>query len=426
MSQSGRFRLDWFAGASTQVDLYSPGKDSKYSFRYSPSFRSTIRAVRHQDLGTDQFERIQRQLTTLVHAVRNSLEPLAAAQDIGIDLLQWYLPEPIQDEFGQQRLFIELGLDHSLVQFPWELMYDGDKYLCLKHDIGRFINTGDTFIPKSSRISRWFSEEYDHLDVLIISVPEPLVRSGGTTYRALPEVRKETDALTQLLGDKAEINLTVLRDKEATWKAVRTAVSSGRYDIVHYNGHAYSGRVGGAGSSSGLVLYDLDMTSETITKAFGKKPPILLFMNACETGTFQANFATERGVDFAGLGNAFLLTGAYVIGNAWPVSDRGAEVFARQFYSSLLGALVDKPTGRNRPLGQAIREARTKCKTTLSPDDLAWASYVLYGDPRLGFKLTARGEKDDIDRVVLDLLHGAITGPGPAGQTSVSPPKGTE
>jgi len=407
MSQSGRFHLDWFAGASTQVDLYRPDKDNKYSFRCSPAFRSTIRLSRQECLDPDDFRRLLEQLATLRGAVKNSRGASEAAQTIGEDLLKWYLPKEIQDEFRQKQIFIELGLDQDLVQLPWELMYDGDKYVSLRHDIGRFINTGDTFIPKSTRVEGWFSDQYDKLSILVISVPEPQDR-GTVKYRLLSEAQTETEALKRLLGDKAEIDLTVLRDKDAKWRSVRDVVASGRYDIIHYNGHAYS-RTDRPGS--GLVLYDHDMMSETIIKAFGSRPPILLFMNACETGSLQSGGPEEaRGLNVAGLGKAFLMTGAYLIGNMWPVTDRGSEIFARQFYSSLLGELVSKPDGANRSLGQAIREARTQCRRMCGADDLSWASYVLYGDPRLGFRLTAQGQTDEMARVMLDLLQDAIAG----------------
>lgn len=407
MSHSGRFRLDWFGGAATQVDLYRPDKDNKYSFRCSPAFRSTIRLSRQEPLDPDDFKGLLEQATRLKQAVMESRGASEAAQTIGEDLLRWYLPKEIQDEFRQQQIFIELGLDQDLVGLPWELMYDRDTYVSLKHDIGRFINTGDTFIPKSTRVAGWFSQQYDKLSILVISVPEPQDR-GTMKYRPLSQARTETEALRRLLGDKAEIDLTVLGDKEAKCRTVREVVASGRYDIIHYNGHASSR----ADGREGLVLYDQDMMSETIIKAFGDKPPILLFMNACETGNLQCRRADKgpRGLNVAGLGKAFLLTGAYLIGNMWPVTDRASEIFARQFYSSLLGALVNKPEGKNCSLGQAIREARAECRTRCGADDLSWASYVLYGDPRLGFMLTAHGQSDDVTRVTMDILLGAIAG----------------
>ena len=408
MSHSGRFRLDWFAGASTQVDLYRPDKDNRYAFRCSPAFRSTIRLNRHESLAPDDFKRLLDEATMLKGAVKESRGASDAARAIGEDLLRWYLPKEIQDEFRQKQIFIELGLDQDLVDLPWELMYDGDKYVSLKHDIGRFINTGDTFIPKSSRVEGWFSEQYDKLSVLVISVPEPQDRKG-VKYRPLSEARAETEALKRLLGDKAEIDLVVLCDKDAKWRTVRDVVASGRYDIIHFNGHAYSG---GDRPGSGLVLHDQDMMSETIIKAFGDKPPILLFMNACETGSLEAGAPANapHGLNVAGLGKAFLMTGAYLIGNMWPVTDRASEIFARQFYASLLGELVAKPDGVNHSLGQAMREARTQCRKMCSTDDWSWASYVLYGDPRLGFRLTAQGQTDEVNRVLLDVLQGAIAG----------------
>ena len=53
-----------------------------------------------------------------------------------------------------------------------------------------------------------------------------------------------------------------------------------------------------------------------------------------------------------------------------------ASIFAGSFYQNLLAG---------KPLGTAVRLARSACRDAF-PLDLAWASYVLYGDPRLFFR----------------------------------------
>src|SRR5258705_13184789 len=110
MAQSGRFRLDWFAGASTQVELYSPD-NGKYSYRCSPAFRSTIRLSNQQHLDPDDFKRILDLVASLKSAITDSRGASEAAQTLGEELLKWYLPEEIQGEFRQRRIFVELGLD---------------------------------------------------------------------------------------------------------------------------------------------------------------------------------------------------------------------------------------------------------------------------------------------------------------------------
>jgi hypothetical protein len=83
-------------------------------------------------------------------------------------------------------------------------------------------------------------------------------------------------------------------------------------------------------------------------------------------------------VDFGqfGLGRAVLESGAYLLGSRWKVSDVCAKTFALAFYDVLFKGLS---------MGEAVTKARQVCKHT-HPNDLAWASYAYYGDPRVCFR----------------------------------------
>jgi hypothetical protein len=124
---------------------------------------------------------------------------------------------------------------------------------------------------------------------------------------------------------------------------------------------------------SSLVLFDKDMTTGPIRNFFLKKPPVFFVMNACETAAAStpAAGAWKERYDIFGLARAFLETGAYL---RWKVGDQGAAAFAQAFY----GAFV-----KGVSLGRALQEGRIACRKATSPDDLSWASYLLYGDPRV-------------------------------------------
>jgi CHAT domain-containing protein len=112
-------------------------------------------------------------------------------------------------------------------------------------------------------------------------------------------------------------------------------------------------------------------------KGFCKKPPVLFFVNGCESTVGRGEGTQWKNrYDIFGLARAFLETGSYLLGSRWKIGDQGAAEFAKAFYAELL---------QEKPIGRAIREARCACKGA-RPDDFSWASYVYYGDPRLRFR----------------------------------------
>ena len=164
----------------------------------------------------------------------------------------------------------------------------------------------------------------------------------------------------------------MLRDANATRDAVWEALTSEeRYHIIHYSGHAFFDSNDPANSS--LVLFDQDMEAGEIYNSLAQKPPVLSFMNGCET----ASTPSGNRYDIFSLARAFLDTGSYLIGNRWRVGDKAAAAFAETFYKSLV-------TGY--PLGQVVRDARIACRKEMPLYDFSWASYIFYGDPRLCFR----------------------------------------
>ena len=59
---------------------------------------------------------------------------------VGGQLLDLIVPRYIQADLRVGHRFLEVGVDESLLGYPWELMHDGDEFLCLKQYMGRFVN----------------------------------------------------------------------------------------------------------------------------------------------------------------------------------------------------------------------------------------------------------------------------------------------
>jgi CHAT domain-containing protein len=388
MNEKVGFAIAWEAGASTQIELFSPELDpaaTDYRLKFTPPMRNTIRPpLAGLQLGRGELGPITDRLNKLIGALdqrgaADAVKPVGQtpitdmAREVGSLLYNLILPNDVQDELGIGDLFLEMGVDEALLDYPWELMHDGTEFLCLKHSMGRFVNVSRPAIPKLKPPD---AVGVKPLSILLISVPRPQPRAAANIFDELPAVDSETEAIVKAITDLGDAtNLTLLRGNDADWTSVAKTITTGRFHIVHYSGHAFFDPKRPYDSS--LVLFDADMTTGQIGKFFGNHPPMLFFVNGCESAATRGLGADwKKRYDIFGLARAFLETGAYLLGSRWKIGDKGAAKFAESFYAKLLA---------EQPLGRAIRDARVACMTAL-PDDISWASYVFYGDPRLRFR----------------------------------------
>ena len=178
----------------------------------------------------------------------------------------------------------------------------------------------------------------------------------------------EGHQLQALWAADARVRLAVLAGKEATRSRILAALRSGRFDLVHYAGHAMFDDIDPA--QSGLlcarreVLRGADLATLT-------NPPFLMLANACESGRVRGVPRKLRQAALtASLAEAFLRAGiAHYLGTWWPVGDGAAATFATCFHRSLL-------EGAN--CGRAMLAARAALRQQGSGD---WADYLHYGDP---------------------------------------------
>ena len=195
----------------------------------------------------------------------------------------------------------------------------------------------------------------------------------------------EGDRIRQLVQTQGSIRLAELQHQEATRPALLAAFSSGRYDVIHYAGHASfnetSPELSGIYCSGGAVLSGADLAG------LGSLPS-LVFFNACEaarirarprkqSASVQARRSRERlarvtrGVAFA---EAFMRGGvANFIGTYWPVNDDAAMKFAQSFYTGILAG---------KRIGAAIQDGRG----AIGPRNKDWANYTFYGDANFVLK----------------------------------------
>jgi CHAT domain-containing protein len=389
-----KYSLAWEAGPTAQLELFSPGKNpgqndsADYRLKYTPALRQTLRPpLKDLRLGRGELAPIMERLNKLVGTLDARGGAAAAgatpddsvldlAKNVGELLFQLVIPGDVEIDLSADTVFLEIGLDEELLDYPWELLFDGREFLCLKHAVGRFVNVSD---PQPTPAKAPAAAPNSPISVLVISVPNPQPRTPdgvAQVYECLPEAEAETSAIINMLtGTGIEATPFVLAGHDATWDNVANAIRHpNRYHIIHYCGHAFFNP--SRPYESALVLQDKNMSTGHIRGMCSRQPPVLFFMNGCETAASRPSSEWKDRYNIFGLARAFLETGAFLLGNRWKVGDAAAAAFAQAFYRGILEGL---------PFGNAVRDARRACRDQ-AHNDLSWASYTFYGDPRLCFK----------------------------------------
>ena len=309
--------------------------------------------------------RSPRQARTLLLAPENAGEGAAEIglteqlRNVGDLMYRLFVPDSVQ------RLLTDYACSFTIttndLELPWELMHDGEDFLCVKRPVGR-MPMGRAF----PRRKQFRSPVADRIRFLLVY---------ADPHGNLGRARIEVESIERALKDKWQERIEVqsLMASEATGRAMNDALRGGGFDVIHYAGHAAFERE--EPELSGLVLHNEEpFFAQKIQSLLEGQP--LVFLNACESSR-TANEPDAQTTDYLaepaeGLASAFIYGGALgCIGTLWPVYDQGAADFAVEFYNRLLEG--------NR-VGEALRLARKEIRSQ-RPDEVTWASYILYGDP---------------------------------------------
>lgn len=308
----------------------------------------------------DEINRLCKEVTSLLNRAnkrgRVSKEILKQLQSAGQLLFDTVLNDDAKRKLRQTKAKdLIVRIDDNLVHIPWELIFDGEQFLCQRFSMGRIVSTRQVV---SESLSRSVARP---LKMLILSDPR------GDLPMSLEEGKKIRDELD---ADPDLINAN-LKAQEITVEFVKSKLRD--FDIVHYAGHAdYDAK---DPSKSGWLLSDGKFTSADIRAMVGGKPlPALVFSNGCQSGqTEQWQVKENYEEEIFGLANAFLLAGVqHYIGTFWDILDTPSADFALAFYREMLSG---------KSTGEAVRLARMELIDKYGEDTIVWASYMLYGDP---------------------------------------------
>jgi hypothetical protein len=284
--------------------------------------------------------------------------------DMGMMLYQLLLPDRMKEELVYHRKTPLTVITNDL-ELPWELMCDDRGFITLSRPVTR--------VPVGrSRSRRVAVAQRTSARVALIASAGPNIELRS----AISEVEKIREGLVDKLGGKVTVDSFVSdTGTPPTGRSFNGILLSGRYDIIHYAGHALFDAA--QPDQSGLLLDGDELClAQKIQRLLRGNP--LVFLNACESA--RGNGSTDppppethyAGDPKEGLASAFVYGGALAcVATMWPVGDVEAAAFAVAFYEEVL---------EGQPLGWAMRNARVAAQRA-HPDDPSWAAFVLYGDP---------------------------------------------
>lgn len=344
-----------------EIDISRAGETVKITaFEKTHKGQSSIRTYEERQVSMLKIDKRCQQINDLFnqanHRGKLSKDSLGQLRQIGQALFDDLLTEkakevlriaPIED--------VVFHIEDNLVQIPWELLYNGEQFLCQKFNMGRIVKTKQEVYNIKQRLLSY------PLKMLIISDPQ------GDLENALSEgqaIKEQVDTHTSLISIKlisGQTPLAYLMDN------IRN------FDIIHYAGHADYDPVDPSGN--GWLLGGGKLTAADIVKFVGDTPmPSLVFCNACYSGqTEKCKLVPNYKQEIFGMGNAFLIAGVqHYIGAFGEILDKPGARFAKGFYCAML---------EGASIGEAMRQARLLLIKEFGEETIVWASYMLYGDP---------------------------------------------
>jgi class 3 adenylate cyclase/CHAT domain-containing protein len=347
------------------LDLNLDGRDLKISVSEARSGeKRTISHYESISVSMDTIDTRCRQLVNTLNKAnrrgRVSRQVLVKLREIGQVLYDELLTFSVKETLRSSRSdTLILKIDDQLVHIPWELLYDGRQFLCLRFSMGRVVKTRQ---PIAGVIHRKIQRP---LGMLILADPTGDLKGA---YAEGMEIRDFMDQSPDL------VNVS-LRSGDATAENIKTKLRN--FDIVHFAGH--SDYDTSCPDTSGWRLQGGSLCTGDITKMAGSETmPAMIFANACQSAradqwTLDASFESK----IFGLANAFLVAGVtHYIGTFWEVPDQPCSRFAIEFYKYLLA---------DHRVGDALRNARQTLIDLYGEETIVWASYVLYGDPTFDY-----------------------------------------
>lgn len=245
---------------------------------------------------------------------------------------------------------------------PWELLWPYD-------DQGAWTDSGPWC--ETLLLTRWLRKDAqgNGNERPPATLPCAALAVLAPTYSLLGNLagaQVEQDLLRGLL---VQHNLQNVSPATPTWSAVVDLLEGGAYDWLHAAAHGNFYAQSPDSDSALWLQQDQALTPDALVgpaiEGHLRRQRPAFFFNACQVG--RQEWALTR---IGGWANRLVSGGASLfVGPLWEVSDSGALMFARAFYTALLdGETVATATRRGRGAARAA-------------GDPTWAAYSVYAHP---------------------------------------------
>ncbi len=292
-----------------------------------------------------------------------------AADRVGRVLFELLIPPEFKHHAPENRDLVLL-VDKDSARYPWELMEyptpDGDKPLAEDASLIRqLVMAGPNSVVSTTRG-----------EAVIIADPD----LQGSKYPQLPGAAKEGQTVAGLFKTDSPWPQPAVMLKPTGVDVIRELMTRD-IQILHIAAHGvvnHEVKPADDGAPSlpltGVVIgKDHVLTAAEIMQM--PSTPQLAFINCCYLGRVDGGerpqldrpnvLAADFGVSLINRGmRAVVVAG-------WEVQDDAAELFAKTFYTQMLGG---------QTFGYAVKEARTQTRIAY-PDFNTWGAYQCYGDP---------------------------------------------
>ena len=209
----------------------------------------------------------RRGLTALM---REALRGEESARRFGQELAR-RLPDTISRALSQipKGRTISLRLTGEIDLLPWELTaIDGD-FLLLRNPLVR--------MPGVSNAARGYPNLRGTVRVLLIGNPNrddnPSLKEGALP--PLEGAEREIKAIANLYKGHERFETRILIGPEATFDTVASDLTSGKFDIIHFAGHAWFDEL----EPFLLLSKQVKLRATAMRTLLGVRPPAILFLN---------------------------------------------------------------------------------------------------------------------------------------------------
>jgi len=342
------------------LEISRQGKSLKMSISEQSELASTLRLYSQCSVSFKEIDTLCREVVSILNKVnkKDIADPnlVQVLKKTGQLLWDQLLTKTVKDKLRHAQISdLVISLDEELINVPWELLYDGADFLCLKFNLGRLVRTKEQVSPPQYRSPQ------GTLRMLILANPTADLKSA---YLEGVNIKNQFDRKRNAIRIDFKSHQT---DTFYLKKNLRD------YDLVHFAGHCEYDEdnpqnTGWVLSDGRLTTQDILMMGQTLSL------PVLIFSNACHSAKIKQDaLDSDYQEKTYSLASAFLFSGVrHYIGTIRRVEDAASLAFAKEFYTQLISG---------RSVGESLRMARLNLVKENGLACLSWTSYLLYGDP---------------------------------------------